>query len=103
MHQNNLSTPQIMHQVIIALVFGVAAMYHFFGWGVLWQIGLAVTTALLVESTFLKIRKLPIKPTINDGSAALSAILLAISIPSIAPWWVVVLGVSFAIIFGKQL
>jgi electron transport complex protein RnfD len=51
----------------------------------------------------LSIRKHPIKPAISDGSAALSAILLAISIPSIAPWWVVVIGTAFAIIFGKQL
>jgi electron transport complex protein RnfD len=55
------------------------------------------------STTFLKIRKPPIKPAIADGSAILTAVLLAISIPSIAPWWIVVVGVSFAIIFGKQL
>jgi electron transport complex protein RnfD len=47
--------------------------------------------------------KHPIKPAIADGSAILTAILLAISIPSIAPWWIVVVGVSFAIIFGKTI
>ena len=92
-----------MRQVIYALVLGVIAAYYFFGWGVVVQIVLAVVTAIAVESAFLSIRKHPIKPAISDGSAALSAILLAISIPSIAPWWVVVIGTAFAIIFGKQL
>jgi len=92
-----------MRQVIYALVLGVVAAYYFFGWGVVVQIVLAVVTAIAVESAFLSIRKHPIKPAISDGSAALSAILLAISIPSIAPWWVVVIGTAFAIIFGKQL
>jgi electron transport complex protein RnfD len=103
MHSKALNTNQIMRQVIYALVLGVVAAYYFFGWGVVVQIVLAVVTAIAVESVFLSIRKHPIKPAISDGSAALSAILLAISIPSIAPWWVVVIGTAFAIIFGKQL
>ncbi|MBT6922875.1 MAG: RnfABCDGE type electron transport complex subunit D [Candidatus Ruthia sp.] len=103
MHSNTLSTNQMMRQVIYALTLGVVAAYYFFGWGVVVQIALAVVTAIAVESAFLSIRNRPIKPSISDGSAALSAILLAISIPSIAPWWVVVVGVAFAIIFGKQL
>ncbi len=97
------STSQMMRQVIYALVVGISVAYAFFGWGVIVQILLAVVVAIVVEATFLKIRKHLIKPAIADGSAVLTAVLLAISIPSIAPWWIVVVGVSFAIIFGKQL
>lgn len=97
------STSQIMRQVIYALALGVWAAYYFFGWGVIVQIVLAVVTAISVEAAFLKIRELPIKSSISDGSAALTGVLLAISIPSIAPWWIIIVGVSFAIIFGKQL
>ena len=103
MHSNALNTNQIMRQVIYALVLGISAAYYFFGWGVILQITLAVVTAIVVESSFLSLRKLPVKPAVSDGSAILSATLLAISIPSIAPWWIVVVGVAFAIIFGKQL
>lgn len=103
MHSKTINTNQIMRQVIYAMVFGVAAAYYFFGWGVIVQIVLAVVTAIAVESAFLGWRKIPIKPAISDGSAILSAILLAVSIPSIAPWWVIVVGVAFAIIFGKQI
>ncbi|MCS5586668.1 MAG: RnfABCDGE type electron transport complex subunit D [Gammaproteobacteria bacterium] len=103
MHSNSFNTNQMMRQVIYALALGVAAIYTFFGWGIILQIVLAVMTAIVIESAFLSIRKLPVKPAVSDGSAVLSAILLAISIPSIAPWWIVVVGVAFAIIFGKQL
>lgn len=97
------STSKMMRQVIYALVVGVSASYTFFGWGIIMQIILAVIAAIVVEAAFLKIRKLPIKSAISDGSATLTGILLAISIPSIAPWWLVMIGVSFSIIFGKQL
>ena len=93
----------MMRQVIYALALGVVAAYTFFGWGVIVQIVLAIVAAIAVESAFLSIRNRPIKPSISDGSAILTAVLLAISIPSIAPWWIVVVGVAFAIIFGKQL
>jgi len=97
-----LNTSNLMLQVIYGLILGVALQFYFFGWGVIYQITLALITGIAAEIIFLKIRKKSID-VIKDNSAALTAILLAISIPSIAPWWIVVLGTSFAIIFGKQL
>ena len=97
-----LNTSNLMLQVIYGLTIGVALQFYFFGWGVIYQIILALITGIAAEIIFLKIRKKSID-AIKDNSAALTAILLAISIPSIAPWWIVVLGTSFAIIFGKQL
>jgi len=103
METNRLDTNQIMRQVIYALVLGVAAQIYFFGPSVIVQILLASVTAIIAEAVFLQIRGAKIKSEITDGSAILTAILLAISIPSIAPWWIIVLGVLFAIIFGKQI
>jgi len=97
-----LNTSNLMLQVIYGLTLGVALQFYFFGWGVIYQITLGLITGITAEILFLKIRKKSID-VIKDNSAALTAILLAISIPSIAPWWIVVLGTSFAIIFGKQL
>jgi len=97
-----LNTSNLMLQVIYGLTLGVALQFYFFGWGIIYQIILALITGIAAEILFLKIRKKSID-VIKDNSAALTAILLAISIPSIAPWWIVVLGTSFAIIFGKQL
>ena len=103
MNSGELNTSQVMRQVIYALGLGVGASFYFFGWGVLIQIVLGIVTALASESVFLSFRGLPVKPTIADGSAILTAILLAISIPTMAPWWIIVVGVTFAIIFGKQI
>ena len=103
MQASFLNTNQIMRQVIYALVLGVGAQIYFFGFSVLIQILLGCITAVASEAIFLRLRGKTIKPSISDGSAVLTAILLAISIPSIAPWWVIVLGVLFAIIFGKQI
>ena len=98
-----LNTNQIMRQVSYALALGVVAQVYFFGSSVLIQIFLACITGLITEALFLRLRGSEIKPAITDGSVVLTAILLAISIPSIAPWWTIVLGVSFAVIFGKQI
>ena len=98
-----LNTNQIMRQVSYALALGVGAQVYFFGSSVLIQIVLACITGLVAEALFLRLRGSEIKPAIIDGSVVLTAILLAISIPSIAPWWIIVLGVSFAVVFGKQI
>ena len=98
-----LNTNQIMRQVSYALALGVGAQVYFFGFSVFIQIFLACITGLITEALFLRLRGSEIKPAIIDGSVVLTAILLAISIPSIAPWWIIVLGVSFAVIFGKQI
>lgn len=103
MQDRGFDTGYIMRQVIFALLLGVLASLYFFGWTGLIQIILGALSALLFEALFLKLRKRPIWPSISDGSAILTGILLAISIPTIAPWWIVVLGVGFAIVFGKQL
>ena len=103
MRDKVMGTNQVMRQVIYALALGVAAQVYFFGFSVLVQIALAVVTALAAEALVLRVRGMQIAPSLRDGSAVLTAVLLAIAIPSIAPWWIIVLGVLFAIIFGKQL
>ena len=51
----------------------------------------------------LRLRKYPLKFFLFDGSALLTAWLLALSIPPIAPWWLIVVGTAFAIIVAKHL
>lgn len=97
------STSQIMALVILCLLPGIAIQSYFFGISNLLQIALGATTALLAETFILILRKRPIFRTLKDNSALLTGILIAISIPSLAPWWIVVIGTVFAIIFVKQL
>ena len=93
----------IMVKVMLALVPAIAAYVWVFGAGILVMLALASVTALAAEALMLKLRNRPIKPFLMDGSALLTAWLLALSLPPLAPWWLVVVGTFFAIVIAKQL
>jgi len=101
--QNNENISRMMLAVIYALIPGTLAYVHFFGFGVILNITVAVITAIICEITILKIRQRPIKPFIYDGTAVLTAILLALALPTLAPWWLAALGSAFAIVIAKHL
>ena len=94
---------RVMLQVIYALIPGIAAHVWFFGPGILVQIVLAVGFAIGFEALMLKIRKRPLRLYLGDFSAVLTAILFALCIPPLAPWWIALLGMLFAIVFAKHL
>jgi len=97
------SVSQIMLRVLLALVPGIALYVWYFGPAILVSITLASITALATEAAMLKLRKRPIKPFLSDNTALLTAWLLALSIPPLAPWWMVVVGTAFAIAVSKHL
>jgi electron transport complex protein RnfD len=89
--------------LLLALIPAVTALTVFFGPGVLINIVLASIVALTAEALMLKCRHRPIKPFLTDGSAIVTAVLLAVAIPPLAPWWLTVVGIIFAIVFAKHL
>lgn len=99
----NLSVSRIMLTLSAALVPGIACLIYFFGWGVLVNFIIAATTAIMTEATVLLIRKRPIAFFLKDGSALVTALLLACALPPLVPWWLVVVGTIIAILFGKHL
>ncbi|MFP3409479.1 RnfABCDGE type electron transport complex subunit D, partial [Pseudomonas sp. SIMBA_065] len=50
-----------------------------------------------------RLRKAPVASTLADNSALLTAVLIGISLPPLAPWWLVVIGTLFAVVIAKQL
>ena len=101
-HTQN-ETSALMRLVIYATIPGVFAQWYYFGWGNLIHISLAVITALFAEFSVLSLRSKKIGPELFDGSAILTAVLLGISLPALAPWWISIFGVLFAIVIVKQL
>lgn len=97
------TTNQMMRIVAYATLPGLAAQIYFFGWGSLIQAILCISTALVAEAVVLSLREKPVRRTLSDGSAMLTGLLLALSIPPLAPWWIAVIGTVFAIIVVKQL
>ena len=98
-----LSTARVMRSVIIACVPGLLALIWWFGWGVLINVALGVLAAMTTEALFLRARKRPVNKILSDSSAILTGVLLGLALPPLLPWWMTVLGASFAITFGKQL
>ncbi len=98
-----LAVRQIMLRVLLALIPGIALYVWYFGPAILVSLTLASVTALATEAVMLKLRARPIRPFLSDNSALLTAWLLALSVPPLAPWWLVVVGVAFAIVVAKQL
>lgn len=101
-HQRR-TTRQLMQIVALAMIPGIFAQWYFFGWGVLLQIGLAVATAYATEALCLHARNRSARSGWRDNTALVTALLLAVSIPPLAPWWVIVIGVVFAIGLVKHL
>ncbi|WP_159566411.1 electron transport complex subunit RsxD [Budvicia diplopodorum] len=97
------STGRLMLWVVLACLPGMAAQWYFFGYGSIIQVILAIAIALIAEGAVLKLRHLPVKARLADNSALLTALLLGVSIPPLAPWWVIVIGTFCAIIIAKQL
>ncbi|HEY6093679.1 MAG TPA: electron transport complex subunit RsxD [Gallionellaceae bacterium] len=97
------SVRAIMFRVMLALVPAIAVYVWYFGPAILVTLTLASVTALATEAAMLKLRQRPLAPFLRDNSALLTAWLLALSIPPLAPWWLVVVGTAFAISVAKHL
>ncbi|MDG6773135.1 RnfABCDGE type electron transport complex subunit D [Thiomicrorhabdus sp. ZW0627] len=100
---NNQNVRKVMLQVQIAAFPALLAHIYLFGFGIVIQWMLALTTALAVEYFMLKLRGRPVLPFITDMSALITITGLVFCIPPDAPWWIVVTGSAFALIFGKHL
>jgi electron transport complex protein RnfD len=99
----NASVQRVMLQVLAALIPGIAAYVWIFGPVILVQLALATATALAAEAAMLKIRDKPMSLFLADGSAVVTAWLIALTFPPLSPWWLVVTGTLFAIVVAKHL
>jgi Na+-translocating ferredoxin:NAD+ oxidoreductase subunit D len=89
------STGRIMWTVVATLVPVVLASVWFFGAGVLLVIAASMLGALLVE------RMLGPGGAIRDGSAAITGLLLGLTLPPGFPLWMAFMGGAVGIGFGK--
>ncbi|MDF2153868.1 electron transport complex subunit RsxD [Vibrio sp. CAU 1672] len=97
------STPDLMKWVTICAVPGLLAQTYFFGWGTIIQLVLAIGLALSLEALVMVLRKRAAKSALRDNSALVTAWLLAVAIPPWSPWWILLIGLVFAIVIAKHL
>jgi len=99
--QGDESTKKIMYGVVIAMIPAVLVSIYFFGVGAIRVLLIAVVASLFFEWV---IQKYLIKGalTITDGSALVTAILLALNLPSNLPSWMIIIGALVAIGMAKM-
>jgi len=96
------SVGKIMATVMAALIPATLYGFWLYGWPAIFLWAVTVLTALLAEGFIIRLQQRPALPTLMDGSAMLTAWLLALSLPPYAQWWVGVIGALFAVIVAKQ-
>ena len=99
--RSKTTTSNIMLAVVIALLPAAGFGIYNFGLDALILIVVTVASTVLTELVFEKICNKKI--TVGDYSAVVTGLLLALNLPSSAPWWIGVLGGVFAILVVKML
>lgn len=97
----SLSTSRLMADVVIALLPALAVSVRVFGWNVLAVTAVSIASCVLLEFLVQKfLFKGPL--TINNLSAVVTGLLLAMNLPANIPLWIVVIGAIVAIGIAKM-
>lgn len=94
------TTQKIMFTVIIALLPIVLYDLYLFRWYAAVTLFWSIFGAVFAEALIQQIRRVPL--TVSDGSAFLTGVLFALTLPPKVPWWISFIGGFVAIALGKQ-
>lgn len=89
----------MMRDVLIALAPMVLSAIYFFHWYAVKQLLTCVAAALLAEMLFTRMRGR--KANLGDLSAVVTGVILGLSLPGTAPWYVGVIAAAIAMGIGK--
>jgi len=95
------STRKIMVDALVALVPAVIAATYFFGSSAFILVIIGMVSAELIELFIMRVLKKD-KEFVSNGSAAVTGLLLALNVSVATPWWVLLIGVVFAIAIVKH-
>lgn len=95
-----LSTRSVMIDIVIALALAMAAAGYYFRIYALILICTCITSAVVTEWLCNLIRRKP--NSLNDFSAIVTGIILALSVPPALPVWAAIIGSAFSIAIGKM-
>ena len=95
------SVKKIMYRVVFALLPALIWSVVVFGIDALRVTMIAVIASVgfeyLIQRFIMKV-----KPSVTDGSALVTGLLLAFNLPSNLPWWIIIIGSLVAIGIGKM-
>ena len=92
---------KLMFGVIYALIPALLVSIYFFGIGAIIVSAIAVVSCVAFEYLIQKYL-MKTRPSITDGSAVVTGLLLAFNLPTNLSWWIIVIGALVAIGVGKM-
>ncbi len=95
-----MTVARMMVDLLIALTPVVVAAVYFFRWYAVKQLLICVVASVLAEAVFTRMRSRPV--SLGDMSAAVTGIILGLSLPGTAPWYIGVIGCVVAVGIGKM-
>lgn len=95
------SVQKCMMHVLLSLIPSVFCAVLYFGLRAAELIFISAASCVIFEFAWQKLRHDPI--SITDGSAAVTGVLLALSMPVTVPWWMPMIGSFFSIVIVKAL
>jgi electron transport complex protein RnfD len=95
------SVKKIMWTVVIALIPTLIFSFIYYGIDAVRVTAISVASCVVLEYLFQKFF-LKEKPTVSDGSAVITGLLLAFNVPSNLPWWIIIIGAVVAIGISKM-
>jgi electron transport complex protein RnfD len=98
-HTSGMTSFTMMRDVLIALSPVILAAVLNFRWLAIKQLVICLVTSLVAEALFTRMRGR--QTTIGDLSAAVTGVILALSLPATAPWYVGCIGSAVAVGIGK--
>ena len=90
-----------MYGVVIALLPALLVSFYYFGLGSLVICLSSVATCVFFEWAISKYL-LNVTPSLTDGSAIVTGLLLGMNLPSNLPVWIIIIGALVAIGIGKM-
>ncbi|MDO4323737.1 MAG: RnfABCDGE type electron transport complex subunit D, partial [Lachnospiraceae bacterium] len=97
--RSKLTTGKVMTDVTLALAPATLFGIYRYGLHAFLVIAVSIFSAVMTEFVFDYIAKKP--NTVKDGSAVVTGLLLALSLPPAVPLYIPYLGGLFAILFVK--
>ena len=98
--EGSLTTRRMMLDVLVALAPAALAALFLFGLAALRQLAVCAAGCIAAEALFMTLMRRK-GVTVLDGSAAVTGVILAFSLPATTPWWVSLIGAFVAVGLGK--
>jgi len=95
------SIRKLMMHVVIALIPAFLVSVWFFGYAAVLVTAISVASCVLFEYVIQRF-VMKVKPTVDDGSAVVTGVLLAFNVPANLPVWMIILGALVAIGIAKM-